>query len=86
MFVGGTTLLAQSYAPSERAKTQGFSELLRYGATALATLGAGPLLARFGWETLNAAILPILLLSTLATARWMIGQRAARAQAAGSMG
>ncbi|MBP0600557.1 MFS transporter [Herbaspirillum sp. LeCh32-8] len=86
MFVGGTTLLAQSYTPSERAKTQGFSELLRYAATALATLGAGPLLARFGWETLNAAILPILLLSALATARWMLGQRAARAQAAGSMG
>ncbi|MGO0788503.1 MFS transporter [Herbaspirillum seropedicae] len=77
MFVGGTTLLAQSYAPSERAKTQGFSELLRYAATALATLGAGPLLARFGWQTLNLAILPVLLLSALATLHWMRGQRRA---------
>ncbi|MFS2117542.1 MFS transporter, partial [Herbaspirillum frisingense] len=65
MFVGGTTLLAQSYTPSERAKTQGLAELMRYAATALATLGAGPLLARFGWETLNAAILPVLLVSAL---------------------
>ncbi|HZG19257.1 MAG TPA: MFS transporter [Herbaspirillum sp.] len=79
MFVGGTTLLAQSYTPSERAKTQGLAELMRYAATALATLGAGPLLARFGWETLNAAILPVLLLSALVTARWMLAQRAARA-------
>jgi MFS family permease len=79
MFVGGTTLLAQSYAPSERAKTQGLAELMRYAATALATLGAGPLLARFGWETLNAAILPVLLVSALVTGRWMLAQRAGRA-------
>lgn len=78
MFVGGTTLLAQSYAPSERAKTQGLAELMRYAATALATLGAGPLLARFGWETLNAAILPVLLLSALVTLRWMWSRRAAQ--------
>ena len=79
-----TTLLAQSYTPSERAKTQGFSELLRYAATALATLGAGPLLARFGWQTLNLAILPVLLLSALATLRWMMVQRrAATLQPAG---
>ncbi|MBN9358101.1 MAG: MFS transporter [Herbaspirillum huttiense] len=78
MFVGGTTLLAQSYTPSERAKTQGLAELMRYAATALATLGAGPLLARFGWETLNAAILPVLLVSALVTLRWMWAQRTAR--------
>lgn len=78
MFVGGTTLLAQSYTPSERAKTQGLAELMRYAATALATLGAGPLLARFGWETLNAAILPVLLVSALVTLRWMWVQRGGR--------
>jgi MFS family permease len=86
MLVGGTTLLAQSYAPSERAKTQGFSELLRYAVTSLATLGAGPLLARFGWETLNAAILPVLLLCALATGRWMWGQRVRPPQAAHGLG
>lgn len=79
MFVGGTTLLAQSYTPAERARTQGCSELLRYAATALATLGAGPLLARFGWHSLNLAILPILLLSALATLRWMQTQRVTKA-------
>lgn len=75
MFVGGTTLLAQSYTPGERAKTQGLSEFLRYAATALATLGAGPLLARFGWETLNAAIVPMLVICGLVTLRWMWGER-----------
>jgi MFS family permease len=76
MFVGGTTLLAQAYTPDERAKTQGFSEFLRYAATALATLGAGPLLARFGWQSLNMAILPVLLLCAIATVRWMLVQPA----------
>ncbi|QNB07694.1 MFS transporter [Herbaspirillum frisingense] len=85
MFVGGTTLLAQSYTPPERAKTQGLAELMRYAATALATLGAGPLLARFGWETLNAAILPVLLVSALVTGRWMLAQRAGRATLAAGL-
>ncbi|ONN64343.1 MFS transporter [Herbaspirillum sp. VT-16-41] len=85
MFVGGTTLLAQSYTPSERAKTQGLAELMRYAATALATLGAGPLLARFGWESLNAAILPVLLVSALVTGRWMLVQRAGRATLAAGL-
>ena len=65
MFVGGTTLLAQSYRPAERARVQGAAEMLRYATTALATLAAGPALARMGWETLNAAMLPIVGLAAL---------------------
>lgn len=71
MFVGGTTLLAQSYRPSERARTQGLSEFLRYAATALTTLGAGPLLAAYGWSVLNLAVLPLLLVATLLSLYWM---------------
>ena len=43
-------LLAQSYRPSERARAQGAAEMLRYAATALATLAAGPALDAFGWQ------------------------------------
>jgi len=71
MFVGGTTLLTQSYRPAERARTQGLSEFLRYAATALATLAAGPLLAHYGWQALNLAVVPLLLLCTLLNLRWM---------------
>ena len=78
MFVGGTTLLAQAYLPAERAKTQGFSEFLRYATTALATLGAGPLLARFGWQSLNLAIVPVLAMCAVATVAWMRSQRQRR--------
>ncbi len=80
MFVGGTTLLAQSYRPAERARAQGAAEMLRYAATALATLAAGPALDRFGWEALNAAMLPVVLAAGLMTWYWARG--AARSAAA----
>jgi len=77
MFVGGTTLLAQSYRPSERARAQGLSEFLRYAATALATLAAGPLLEHYGWSALNLAILPLLLICAVVSVWWMLANAAA---------
>jgi len=73
MFVGGTTLLAQSYRPAERARAQGAAEMARYAATALATLAAGPALDTFGWEALNAAMLPVVLAAGLMTWYWARG-------------
>src|SRR5450830_1360942 len=76
MFVGGTTLLAQSYRPNERARAQGLSEFLRYAATALATLAAGPLLEHYGWQALNIAILPLLAVCAILSMRWMAASSA----------
>ncbi len=76
MFVGGTTLLAQSYRPNERARAQGLSEFLRYAATALATLAAGPLLEHYGWQALNIAILPLLAICAILSMRWMAASAA----------
>ncbi|WP_046110877.1 MFS transporter [Aquincola tertiaricarbonis] len=75
MFVGGTTLLARSYRPAERARVQGAAELLRYAATAVATLAAGPVLQGVGWATLNAATLPLLVLAAGMTAWWVRAER-----------
>ncbi|SED86336.1 Predicted arabinose efflux permease, MFS family [Rhizobiales bacterium GAS191] len=75
MFVGGTTLLAQSYRPAERAKTQGIAELLRYAATAVATLAAGPVLQALGWGSLNMVILPVICVAAAMTLWWMLAQR-----------
>ncbi|WP_427184458.1 MFS transporter [Bordetella bronchialis] len=82
MFVGGTTLLARSYRPGERAATQGCAELLRYVATACATLAAGPALERFGWFALNAAMLPVIALAAAMTLWWHLAARRAPAPAA----
>jgi MFS family permease len=77
MFVGGTTLLAQSYRPSERAKTQATSEFTTFACSALASLFAGQLLAHFGWATINAAIFPFLGLAAVATL-WFAWSRSRR--------
>lgn len=75
LFVGGTTLLAQSCCPNERAKTQGVAELMRYVATAAATLAAGPFLFAEGWAALNIAILPVLVLAAAMTTWWVLSVR-----------
>ncbi|MBL6453715.1 MFS transporter [Belnapia sp. T6] len=78
MFVGGTTLLASSYRPSERARVQGVAELIRYGITAAATLAAGPVLEGFGWAALNVVILPLLVVAAAMTFAWVRAERGAR--------
>lgn len=71
-FVGGTTLLTQTYRASEQTKVQALNEALVFGLVALGSLGAGWLYDRFGWMPLNLATLPLLLLAlgwTLSLAR-----------------
>ena len=75
LFVAGSTLLVQSCRPSERAKTQGAAELMRYATTAIATLAAGPYLAFEGWTALNLSVLPLLVLIAGTTLWWMASER-----------
>ena len=60
-FIGGTTLLTQASLPADRLKVQAVNEFTVFGFTALATLSAGWLYDRFGWVTLNLAVVPFLL-------------------------
>ncbi len=75
MFVGGTTLLARSYLPVERAKIQGIAEMLRAGVTALTSLAAGPLLQWLGWKQLNLWSLPMLTIAAAMTLYWIRDER-----------
>jgi predicted MFS family arabinose efflux permease len=59
-FIGGTTLLTQSYRATEQLKVQAVNEFAIFGLVALATLSAGWLFDRFGWATLNLAVVPLL--------------------------
>jgi MFS family permease len=77
LFVAGSTLLVQSCRPSERAKTQGTAELLRYATTAIATLAAGPFLEFEGWTALNLSVLPLLVLIGGTTLWWIASERRA---------
>ncbi len=66
LFVGGTTLLTEAYAPAEKAKTQGVNDLLIYLTMASTSLTSGAILYGFGWNTLNLTALPLLGLTSLA--------------------
>lgn len=77
MFVGGTTLLAGSYLPVERAKIQGIAEMLRAAVTALTSLAAGPLLEWLGWKQLNLICLPLVVVAVAMTAYWILDEKKA---------
>ena len=67
MYVGGTTLLTTCYRPEERAKTQAANEFLTFGAVALSSFSSGGVLAGFGWNAVNYAVMPLLSLAVLVT-------------------
>ena len=71
MVVSGTTLIAQSYRPDERGKTQALTGLLGSLAATVATLSSGALLSGFGWSMLNVILLSILLAPLLAVGWWL---------------
>lgn len=66
-FIGGTSLLTQTYRPSEQLKVQAINEFIIFGLAALATLSAGWLYERFGWITLNLTVVPLLAIALLTT-------------------
>ncbi len=61
MFIGGTTLLTQSYRPSEKAKVQGFNDFCLFTAVATSAALSGALHEWLGWQPMNVAALPLLL-------------------------
>lgn len=60
LFVGGTTLLTETYQPNERAKTQAVNDFLVFTMVAIASLSAGYLQHQFGWRMVNIGVLPVL--------------------------
>lgn len=66
LFVGGTTLLVKTYHPSERYRAQAINEAAVFGTSALASLLAGTLLSRVGWDILLLSTLPVLLVMATA--------------------
>lgn len=61
LFLGGTTLLTQSYRASERFKVQAVNDFLVFGLQAIGSLSAGVLLAGVGWGGVMVFAVPVLL-------------------------
>jgi len=70
LFVGGTTLVTESYSPAEKAKTQGLNDLMIFGTVTLTAGVSGVVHEIAGWQTLNLLVLPFLLVA-LALIVWL---------------
>jgi MFS family permease len=66
LFIGGTTLLTETYTQSEMAKAQAFNDFLIFSNVSFAALSAGALLHHFGWHFVNYSVLPVLAVVVMA--------------------
>lgn len=78
-FVGGSTLLTQVHADSEKGKVQGLNEFIVFGLSALASFAAGVILSRYGWAVVNQAAFVMLTVAAGATSLWGVLQLNRRA-------
>ena len=67
MYIGGTTLLTETYRPEERAKAQGANDLCIFVTMVISSLASGLLVSRAGWDIVNFLALPLLALVGSAT-------------------
>ena len=77
-YVGGSTLLADQLSPAERARTQGFNDLLIGLTSALGSLGSGVVFAASGYAAMGvvgavAALIPLGLAIS-----WSVRQRSGK--------
>jgi MFS family permease len=70
VFVGATSLLTTTYAPEEKAKTQGVNDFLVFSTVAASALTSGSLQHHFGWQAVNLGVIPLILCVLMAVA-WM---------------
>jgi MFS family permease len=68
-FIGATTMLTASYAPEERGRIQGLNDMIVFGGVFVASLSSGSLMncsggtTETGWQLVNLAMLPFLVLA-----------------------
>jgi len=78
LFIGGTTLLTETYRPEEKAKVQGGNDFIVLGVQGITSLSSGVLITSDGWSRLNAFALPIVAMTALATSLlWLMRRQAA---------
>jgi len=61
LFIGGTTLLTETYTEPEKAKAQALNDFLIFSTVCLSVLSAGAILHHFGWFIVNYSAVPFLL-------------------------
>ena len=83
MFIGGTTLLTETYRPEERAKAQGSNDFLVYVMMTISSVLSGLAVTAAGWERVNLSALPMLGIVLVALGWLALRNRRAPAAPAG---
>ena len=73
-FIGGTTLVTQTYRPEEKEKVQALNEFVIFGMVAAASLSSGGVLQVGGWDVVNIVVLPVSIICLAALLWQMRGQ------------
>ena len=82
LFIGGTTLLTQTYTPAERGRAQAVNDLTVVLIGLLCSASSGALLALLGWQRMNMILLPWLALAAMALIWFARHRRAVTAPSA----
>ena len=82
LYIGGTTLLTETYRPEERAKAQGTNDQAIFIMMAISSFSSGMTVTTAGWERVNLIALPLVALVTAAIAWFAQHERARKAAAA----
>ena len=77
MFIGGTTLLTETYHAHEKSRVQGFNDMLVFATMAVSSSSAGVLVNAKGWETVNYTAIPFIAIA-LCAALWLVFRATAR--------
>jgi MFS family permease len=83
-FLGGTTLVTETYRPSEKAWTQGIFDFTVFTTVVISSFASGALLHLFGWTGVNLLALPLLLTAGLALVAYLVWSRRKAASLAGA--
>jgi len=62
LFIGGTTLITETYHDLERTKTQALNDFVIFSTVALSSLSAGALQHLFGWKMVNIGVIPLIII------------------------
>jgi MFS family permease len=62
LYIGGTTLLTETYRPEERAKAQGLNDQAIFIVMAISSFTSGMTVTAAGWERVNLMALPLVAL------------------------
>ncbi len=65
MFIGATTLLTETYAQEERFKAQATNDFIVFSVVSSASLSAGVLQHQYGWQLVNYAAIPAIVIILL---------------------